>query len=165
MNPSSPLGILLARKFVFYYFFFNDTATTEIYTLSLHDALPISNGRASLASRAVSPAQWLPRRGALPFAAPLKFQDICAVTGSRTLPLGRGVRNYVPEDLGCPASGDRVGALGSRAVRRRYIRNVPAAFRTSRWPRPESSKAASARSRVCRKVNIFFSAASVPGCA
>src|SRR5258705_11343388 len=27
------------------FFFFNDTATTEIYTLSLHDALPIS-GRA-----------------------------------------------------------------------------------------------------------------------
>src|SRR5437016_10548100 len=27
---------------VFFLFFFNDTATTEIYTLSLHDALPIS---------------------------------------------------------------------------------------------------------------------------
>src|SRR3712207_9354192 len=27
-----------------YYFFFNDTATTEIYTLSLHDALPILPG-------------------------------------------------------------------------------------------------------------------------
>src|SRR5437588_2636636 len=26
----------------FFLFFFNDTATTEIYTLSLHDALPIS---------------------------------------------------------------------------------------------------------------------------
>src|SRR3712207_9088193 len=26
----------------FSFFFFNDTATTEIYTLSLHDALPIS---------------------------------------------------------------------------------------------------------------------------
>src|SRR2546428_7436863 len=26
---------------VLYFFFFNDTATTEIYTLSLHDALPI----------------------------------------------------------------------------------------------------------------------------
>src|SRR2546425_3490251 len=26
-----------------FFFFFNDTATTEIYTLSLHDALPISN--------------------------------------------------------------------------------------------------------------------------
>src|SRR2546430_6856608 len=33
--PSSPL------------FFFNDTATTEIYTLSLHDALPISSARRS----------------------------------------------------------------------------------------------------------------------
>src|SRR3712207_8523345 len=28
--------------FCFTFFFFNDTATTEIYTLSLHDALPIS---------------------------------------------------------------------------------------------------------------------------
>src|SRR2546427_9327110 len=30
------------------YFFFNDTATTEIYTLSLHDALPISFSPARL---------------------------------------------------------------------------------------------------------------------
>src|SRR2546425_7218133 len=30
-----------------YFFFFNDTATTEIYTLSLHDALPISESPAS----------------------------------------------------------------------------------------------------------------------
>src|SRR5256885_3614894 len=27
-----------------FFFFFNDTATTEIYTLSLHDALPICGG-------------------------------------------------------------------------------------------------------------------------
>src|SRR6266496_6482999 len=27
------------------FFFFNDTATTEIYTLSLHDALPIADAR------------------------------------------------------------------------------------------------------------------------
>src|SRR2546430_4171468 len=33
------------------FFFFNDTATTEIYTLSLHDALPISAGRNVVASR------------------------------------------------------------------------------------------------------------------
>src|SRR3712207_9468815 len=36
-------------------FFFNDTATTEIYTLSLHDALPISlrlEGRAAGGARA-----------------------------------------------------------------------------------------------------------------
>src|SRR5256885_12388910 len=30
------------------FFFFNDTATTEIYTLSLHDALPISTVDAAL---------------------------------------------------------------------------------------------------------------------
>src|SRR2546422_4669010 len=30
---------------MFFFFFFNDTATTEIYTLSLHDALPISGPR------------------------------------------------------------------------------------------------------------------------
>src|SRR2546426_12682303 len=32
----------LLLLFSFLFFFFNDTATTEIYTLSLHDALPIS---------------------------------------------------------------------------------------------------------------------------
>src|SRR5256885_14850898 len=32
----------LTRQLLFFsFFFFNDTATTEIYTLSLHDALPI----------------------------------------------------------------------------------------------------------------------------
>src|SRR2546422_8834075 len=39
-----------------FFFFFNDTATTEIYTLSLHDALPISStaraGSSSPCSRA-----------------------------------------------------------------------------------------------------------------
>src|SRR5436190_17081615 len=37
--------LLLAFWYFFFhlsFFFFNDTATTEIYTLSLHDALPIS---------------------------------------------------------------------------------------------------------------------------
>src|SRR2546430_7679904 len=33
------------RRALALFFFFNDTATTEIYTLSLHDALPISPGR------------------------------------------------------------------------------------------------------------------------
>src|SRR2546430_13159285 len=32
-----------------FFFFFNDTATTEIYTLSLHDALPISHVTRTLA--------------------------------------------------------------------------------------------------------------------
>src|SRR5208337_5638995 len=33
--------MITLRVSVFFFFFFNDTATTEIYTLSLHDALPI----------------------------------------------------------------------------------------------------------------------------
>src|SRR5258708_14422664 len=35
------LPLLLEARFLVVFFFFNDTATTEIYTLSLHDALPI----------------------------------------------------------------------------------------------------------------------------
>src|SRR5438445_8136752 len=38
-------------------FFFNDTATTEIYTLSLHDALPISSRVRALLRRASAPAR------------------------------------------------------------------------------------------------------------
>src|SRR2546430_11295475 len=37
----------------FLFFFFNDTATTEIYTLSLHDALPILGQRHPLRPRLV----------------------------------------------------------------------------------------------------------------
>src|SRR5580704_19638150 len=40
-----------------FFFFFNDTATTEIYTLSLHDALPIL----PRASSSMSPARGCPR--------------------------------------------------------------------------------------------------------
>src|SRR2546430_11821695 len=34
-------GFIIVSRTPFLFFFFNDTATTEIYTLSLHDALPI----------------------------------------------------------------------------------------------------------------------------
>src|SRR5258708_24993784 len=47
------------------FFFFNDTATTEIYTLSLHDALPISARPYSgegWASSGTSPPEGRPRR-------------------------------------------------------------------------------------------------------
>src|SRR3989337_3943860 len=37
----SPLAELATPLVCSFFFFFNDTATTEIYTLSLHDALPI----------------------------------------------------------------------------------------------------------------------------
>src|SRR2546430_12322302 len=41
------------------FFFFNDTATTEIYTLSLHDALPIS-ARVSSRRKCNEELDWLP---------------------------------------------------------------------------------------------------------
>src|SRR3712207_9555190 len=44
MLPSlSCLLYSVHARSLFFFFFFNDTATTEIYTLSLHDALPISS--------------------------------------------------------------------------------------------------------------------------
>src|SRR2546422_5047485 len=51
-----------------FFFFFNDTATTEIYTLSLHDALPIST------SGQPTGGSWVGKRfqPALPRASPVE---------------------------------------------------------------------------------------------
>src|SRR2546430_10488018 len=38
---AATFDIAVVISYLSYFFFFNDTATTEIYTLSLHDALPI----------------------------------------------------------------------------------------------------------------------------
>src|SRR6266700_5087176 len=49
---SLPLSSRNSSSSVFaVFFFFNDTATTEIYTLSLHDALPISSLPSPIAPR------------------------------------------------------------------------------------------------------------------
>src|SRR5262249_33454181 len=51
----SPL-LLLPLPLLLSFFFFNDTATTEIYTLSLHDALPIfPDSRCCVPARSRSP--------------------------------------------------------------------------------------------------------------
>src|SRR2546430_16605379 len=42
--PTPYITVLCSTHPIFSFFFFNDTATTEIYTLSLHDALPIYPG-------------------------------------------------------------------------------------------------------------------------
>src|SRR2546427_8764874 len=44
-----------------FFFFFNDTATTEIYTLSLHDALPISSRYHAASGPSTAPAWSIPR--------------------------------------------------------------------------------------------------------
>src|SRR3712207_9121779 len=41
MLSAGSCGACICTLRTFFFFFFNDTATTEIYTLSLHDALPI----------------------------------------------------------------------------------------------------------------------------
>src|SRR2546429_4438417 len=58
-----------------FFFFFNDTATTEIYTLSLHDALPIWGEPSRLISRLTS-------------RLPLRFaREALAATLARSNPL------------------------------------------------------------------------------
>src|SRR2546430_13563696 len=51
------------------FFFFNDTATTEIYTLSLHDALPISP-IATIRARSGSASGAAPTRSRKPCSTP-----------------------------------------------------------------------------------------------
>src|SRR3712207_8205286 len=58
---------MMSPKIVLSFFFFNDTATTEIYTLSLHDALPIFRVASSAAgtrhAQENSRSSWCGRRG------------------------------------------------------------------------------------------------------
>src|SRR5438034_11031011 len=56
--------LLLVSLFFFFclFFFFNDPATTEIYTLSLHDALPICRCCCSRSSRSPATGSPLPGR-------------------------------------------------------------------------------------------------------
>src|SRR2546422_212619 len=83
-----------------FFFFFNDTATTEIYTLSLHDALPIYRllplGRArSLARLGACAGDRVPAgtlRGATPRALPLRLRARERPLGENTGPLPRPPR-------------------------------------------------------------------------
>src|SRR5256885_15389817 len=60
-----------------YFFFFNDTATTEIYTLSLHDALPISRSRRTARLRRLRPRP-RGRRSAVRTLARARFVRVSA---------------------------------------------------------------------------------------
>src|SRR2546421_2960911 len=60
------------------FFFFNDTATTEIYTLSLHDALPISSAvSGSNGSYTVTAShQYAEESGATPYSITVAINDV-----------------------------------------------------------------------------------------
>jgi len=88
-------------------FFFNDTATTEIYTLSLHDALPISERhqkRRGFHRRRLAPHQHVERRAGR--------------LGRQGVAVGKLVEGM--------AQGGRVGHGGEGAkVGSGYLENVP----------------------------------------
>src|SRR5256886_7609558 len=60
MTPRRCFSYTLYMLQLLFFFFFNDTATTEIYTLSLHDALPISSPRVPVSPCVKSrmPTRW-----------------------------------------------------------------------------------------------------------
>src|SRR2546427_9877095 len=51
----------LSHLTINFFFFFNDPATTEIYTFSLHDALPISREHCDAAAQVIGPQSLFPR--------------------------------------------------------------------------------------------------------
>src|SRR2546430_13387475 len=63
---------MTTRLYFSSFFFFNDTATTEIYTLSLHDALPICSAshRCRPRERATRRRVFRRRRGSVRLRAP-----------------------------------------------------------------------------------------------
>src|SRR3712207_8679453 len=67
-------------------FFFNDTATTEIYTLSLHDALPISIDETPVFRALVREG----RRDRIPLGALLTRQPVALIVAVAAALLGIG---------------------------------------------------------------------------
>src|SRR2546430_14447996 len=106
---------------VYTFFFFNDTATTEIYTLSLHDALPICRrGPRSREPRMVAPVPLALRastdgRG----DRPCPRDDHRARRASTpTLPpaVGDGERGDVRREIGRASCRERSVDLGGRRI-------------------------------------------------
>src|SRR3989442_15857900 len=94
----------------FFFFFFNDTATTEIYTLSLHDALPIL-----VDDRGAEPDHLAPALRAVGDHGPLLavlaggLREAPAVAGEGLALRGRAEHTQVLREVGGP-DGQRVDA-------------------------------------------------------
>src|SRR5215203_7539711 len=107
----------IASLLVCCFFFFNDTATTEIYTLSLHDALPISAGTELTAYRGTNPylsRHWdVERRlfvdGEPTFSFPLDGWGYEQV--GEIVEVGDGVAQVRPGDRVWGAWGHRSGSV------------------------------------------------------
>src|SRR2546430_12138591 len=102
---------------LFFFFFFNDTATTEIYTLSLHDALPIWRRPRDL------PPELAVRNGPVPGAGlqGARPRRDRAAAAARARPAGRGLdRRRAPRRVPAeppPGPRGRAGALPHERAR------------------------------------------------
>src|SRR2546430_9123996 len=81
-----------------FFFFFNDTATTEIYTLSLHDALPISVQQAGRAVFAVHARPRVPSTG-------VHWRSGLVVTAHHTVQGDEEITVTSPDGRAVPATG------------------------------------------------------------
>src|SRR2546422_9755467 len=83
-SATTSLAVAIYRCYLddrIFFFFFNDTATTEIYTLSLHDALPISRTYSPPPAAAPDLEQWFGQRGLL--IEPLRSEEHTSELQSR----------------------------------------------------------------------------------
>src|SRR5260370_40960052 len=96
----------------FCFFFFNDTATTEIYTLSLHDALPVVDRAMGPVRQALADAQLSPKQ----------IEEVVLVGGTTRTPLiRRTVREFFDRKPHAELNPDEVVALGAAgAAHARY---------------------------------------------
>src|SRR2546422_7896591 len=109
---------MLTSPHIFFFFFFNDTATTEIYTLSLHDALPIS--RLYARSRDDDGRSAGLDRGAGPQGRRLRLPDQAAEPGGAATADAPAHRAALPQAGGGIAPG-QARARARRAGARRDV--------------------------------------------
>src|SRR2546425_13159354 len=110
------------------FFFFNDTATTEIYTLSLHDALPILKSRPG---RRIRPHE--PRRAR---SAPLERDldgDIVLRKSRQEPSLGLNARSASPQQ---DQPGDRRESRVTASARHASALEPPRAWGSPTPPAP-----------------------------
>src|SRR3989454_11478053 len=114
-----------------FFFFFNDTATTEIYTLSLHDALPIYRGLPRRRLRQVCPP--------LGDLRPVRGGDVHPPDGGVRAPRALGPRGRrrdpgrrVRRSLGPPPHAGRAGRRAPRRPRSAQRACEPAVSRMAR---------------------------------
>src|SRR2546425_5177461 len=117
------------------FFFFNDTATTEIYTLSLHDALPISGFSTSPGSGMSGPYLSEPIEPRAGFAYPDQTARYAvSAVGTNALPMLIGMLGSKDSQLGL--------WLEENTRNRPFLRRLIRTDRTRTWVRQMQATAA-----------------------